>query len=94
MINLCIYVIRLCIYTCSYIKLVIKIFIYTVSQTLKYIKLISMAIPAPDPKYVFRGDMDCVNCILFQMAPNVENLYAGTAEGNVHIWDLNVNKIL
>lgn len=53
-----------------------------------------MAIPSPDPKYVFRGDMDCVNCILFQMTPNVEHLYAGTAEGNVHIWDLNVNKIL
>ncbi|XP_033356961.1 guanine nucleotide-binding protein subunit beta-like protein 1 [Bombus vosnesenskii] len=53
-----------------------------------------MAIPSPDPKYVFRGDMDCVNCILFQMAPNVENLYAGTAEGNVHIWDLNTNREL
>lgn len=53
-----------------------------------------MAIPSPDPKYVFRGDMDCVNCILFQRTSNVEHLYAGTAEGNVHIWDLNVNKIL
>lgn len=53
-----------------------------------------MATLPPDPKYLFRGNMGCVNCILFQITPNVEHLYAGTTEGNIHIWDLNTNREL
>lgn len=53
-----------------------------------------MAIFPPDPKYIFHGNMGSVNCILFQVTSNIEHLYAGTAKGNIHVWDLNVNKIL
>lgn len=51
-----------------------------------------MAIFPPDPKYIFRGNMGSVNCILFQVTSNIEHLYAGTAKGNIHVWDLNVNR--
>ncbi|XP_017757972.1 PREDICTED: guanine nucleotide-binding protein subunit beta-like protein 1 [Eufriesea mexicana] len=53
-----------------------------------------MAILPPDPKYLFRGEMGCIHCILFQITSNIEHLYAGTAKGNVHIWDLNTNREL
>ncbi|XP_034180201.1 guanine nucleotide-binding protein subunit beta-like protein 1 [Osmia lignaria lignaria] len=51
-----------------------------------------MAMLPPDPKYLLRGDMGCIHCILFQVTSDVESLYAGTAAGNVHIWDLNTNR--
>ncbi|XP_006608647.1 guanine nucleotide-binding protein subunit beta-like protein 1 [Apis dorsata] len=53
-----------------------------------------MAIFPPDPKYIFRGNMGSVNCILFQVTSNIEHLYAGTAKGNIHVWDLNTNREL
>ncbi|XP_031848046.1 guanine nucleotide-binding protein subunit beta-like protein 1 [Nomia melanderi] len=53
-----------------------------------------MAIPPPDPIYLFRSDMGSIHSILFQITPNVEFLHAGTAKGNVHIWDLNINREL
>lgn len=51
-----------------------------------------MARLPPDPRYIFRGDMGCVYCVLFQVNSATEHLYAGTDKGNVHIWDLKVNK--
>ncbi|CAK9822053.1 Guanine nucleotide-binding protein subunit beta-like protein 1 [Anthophora retusa] len=53
-----------------------------------------MALNTPDPKYLFRGDMRSVHCILFEVTSNVEHLYAGTATGSIHIWDLNMNREL
>ncbi|XP_076749889.1 guanine nucleotide-binding protein subunit beta-like protein 1 isoform X1 [Xylocopa sonorina] len=53
-----------------------------------------MATPAPDPRYLLRGDMGCIHCVLFQITPNIEHLYAGTTKGNIHIWDLNTNREL
>ncbi|XP_054001009.1 guanine nucleotide-binding protein subunit beta-like protein 1 [Hylaeus anthracinus] len=53
-----------------------------------------MAMIPPDPKYIFRGDMGCVHCILFQVAHGVEQLFVGTATGNVHIWNLKTNREL
>ncbi|XP_017885856.1 guanine nucleotide-binding protein subunit beta-like protein 1 [Ceratina calcarata] len=49
---------------------------------------------SPDPKYIFRGNMSCVHCVLFSINPNAEHLYAGTIKGNVHIWNLNTNREL
>ncbi|CAK9814620.1 Guanine nucleotide-binding protein subunit beta-like protein 1 [Anthophora quadrimaculata] len=53
-----------------------------------------MALNTPDPKYLFRGDMCSVHCIIFEVTSNVEHFYAGTATGNIHIWDLNTNREL
>ncbi|KZC14205.1 PREDICTED: guanine nucleotide-binding protein subunit beta-like protein 1 [Dufourea novaeangliae] len=51
-----------------------------------------MAMLPPDPIYVFRSDMGSVHTILFEVTSNIEHLYAGTATGNVHIWDLKTNR--
>lgn len=53
-----------------------------------------MAILPPDPRYIFRGDMGCVHCVLFQINPNSEHLCAGTTSGNVYIWNLKTNREL
>ncbi|CAK9807399.1 Guanine nucleotide-binding protein subunit beta-like protein 1 [Anthophora plagiata] len=53
-----------------------------------------MALNTPDPKYLFRGDMCSVHCIIFEVTSTVEHFYAGTATGNIHIWDLNTNREL
>ena len=51
-----------------------------------------MARVPPDPRYIFRGDMGCVYCVLFQVDSATEHLYAGTNTGNVHIWDLKTHR--
>ncbi|XP_076640017.1 guanine nucleotide-binding protein subunit beta-like protein 1 [Colletes latitarsis] len=53
-----------------------------------------MAIPSPDPVYLFRGDMGCIHCILLQSNFDVEHLFVGTTTGKVHIWDLKTNREL
>lgn len=53
-----------------------------------------MALLPPDPKYLFRGNMGCVHCILCHISSTTEHLYAGTATGNVHVWDLKTHREL
>lgn len=47
-----------------------------------------MALLPPDPIYLFRSNMGSIHSILFEVTKDVELLYAGTADGNVHIWNL------
>lgn len=46
--------------------------------------------PPPEPLFVMKADMKSVHCLLFANFNDKEHLYVGTADGTVHIWDLQV----
>ncbi|XP_043279013.1 guanine nucleotide-binding protein subunit beta-like protein 1 [Venturia canescens] len=51
-----------------------------------------MAILPPDPIYILRGNNGPVHSLTFKITPYIEHLYAGTENGDIHIWDLKKNR--
>lgn len=47
---------------------------------------------SPDPVYMVKGNMTEVHCLLYDLTPDNELLFAGTQSGVIHIWDLQLNK--
>lgn len=53
-----------------------------------------MALLPPDPVYVMRGEMEMIHCLSLNITKNVEQIFAGTEGGKIHIWDLKVGKMM
>ena len=48
---------------------------------------------APDPIYTLRGVQSPVTYLIFHEDGNSEDLYSGTQDGKVHVWDMELRRV-